>query len=89
MSLRLKCGQKPPQFFFIFYNKAMVPVPATPSPSEHGEWLDSQYELAWNLWLLASSASPRSLVRRPAPVSVFAGFVNTSFGVLIMESLFL
>ena len=51
MSLRLKCGQIPPNIFF--YNKAMVPLPATPSPSEHGEWLDSQYELAWNLWLLA------------------------------------
>ena len=31
----------------------MAPVPLTPTPSEHGEWLDSQYELAWNLWLLA------------------------------------
>jgi len=28
-------------------------MPNTPTPSEHGEWLDSQYELAWNLWLLA------------------------------------
>ena len=31
----------------------MIPMAQTPTASEHGEWLDSQYELAWNLWLLA------------------------------------
>ena len=28
-------------------------TPYNPTPSEHGEWLDGQYDLAWNLWLLA------------------------------------
>jgi len=31
----------------------MIPMAQTPTASEHGEWLDSQYELAWNLWLWA------------------------------------
>ena len=25
----------------------------TPTPSEHGHSLDGQYDLAWNLWLMA------------------------------------
>ena len=35
-------------------NPKKLPMqPSIPTPSEHGEWLDGQYDLAWNLWLLA------------------------------------
>ena len=40
-------------------------TPYTPTPSEHGEWLDGQYDLAWNLWLLAHTGGvgPKTYIR--------------------------
>ena len=40
-------------------------APYTPTPSEHGEWLDGQYELAWNLWFSAHTGDvgPKAFIR--------------------------
>ena len=43
---------KYPTFLVGSETKALM-SPYTPTPSEHGEWLDGQYDFAWNLWLLA------------------------------------